>query len=356
MHYELSTMNYKNKHINPAAKQQFSRRRKLTVEEYVQGIRAGNRVILSRAITLIESTRTDHHEQAQAIIAACLPHAGAAVRVGVTGTPGVGKSTFIEAIGKHVTDAGHRIAVLAIDPTSQVTRGSILGDKTRMAMLATNENAFIRPSPAGDSLGGVARKTREAIVLCEAAGYDVVLVETVGVGQSETAVHSMVDFFLLLLLPGAGDELQGIKRGIVEMADLIAVNKADKDKLKLAQQARREYKNALHLYPPKLSGWTPEVMTCSALEGTGITEIWTNIQQYKTAMQQSDFWTINRQQQAKFWLYESIKNDLSNSFFTHKKIKEKLSNVEADVAAGKLSPFKGAEELMKLFFSGKMSR
>ncbi len=349
MDHGLRTMDYKKHTINPAARQQFNRRKTLTVDEYVEGIRAGNRVVLSRAITLIESTRTDHYEQAQEIIAACLSHASASVRVGVTGTPGVGKSTFIEALGKHVTDAGHRIAVLAIDPTSQVTRGSILGDKTRMANLATNENAFIRPSPAGDSLGGVARKTREAIVLCEAAGYDVVLVETVGVGQSETAVHSMVDFFLLLLLPGAGDELQGIKRGIVEMADLIAVNKADKDKLKLAQQARREYKNALHLYPAKPSGWIPEVMTCSALEGTGIAEIWETIQRYKTAMQENNFWISNREKQATFWLYESIKNDLHRSFFTHKKIKEKLSQVEANVAAGKLSPFKGAEELMKLF-------
>ena len=333
-----------------------NRRKTLTVEEYVAGIRAGNRVVLSRAITLIESTRTDHHEQSQAIIAACLPHARASVRVGVTGTPGVGKSTFIEALGKHVTDAGHRIAVLAIDPTSQVTRGSILGDKTRMAGLATNENTFIRPSPAGDSLGGVARKTRETIVLCEAAGYDVVLVETVGVGQSETAVHSMVDFFLLLLLPGAGDELQGIKRGIVEMADLIAVNKADKDKLQLARQARREYKNALHLYPPKSSGWTPEVLTCSALEGSGIVEIWTTIEQYKTMMQHNNFWTINRQEQATFWLYETIKNDLYHLFFNHQKIKEKLAKVEADVTAGKCSPFKGAEELMKLFFNDKGTR
>jgi len=339
----------KNKSINPAARQQFKRRKPLTVEAYVKGILEGNRVVLSRAITLIESTRTDHQEQAQAIIAACLPHARASVRIGVTGTPGVGKSTFIEALGKHVTGAGHRIAVLAIDPTSQVTRGSILGDKTRMAALATNENAFIRPSPAGDSLGGVARKTRETIVLCEAAGYDIVLVETVGVGQSETAVHSMVDFFLLLLLPGAGDELQGIKRGIVEMADLIAINKADKNKLKPAQQAKQAYKNALHLYPPQFSGWIPEVLTCSALEGTGITEIWHTIQAYKTATQTNDFWQKNRTRQAKFWLYETIKNDLSNSFFTHKKIKKVLPRVEADVAAGRLSPFKGAEELMDLF-------
>jgi len=335
--------------INPAARQQIKQRKTLKVEEYIQGILAKNRIVLSRAITLIESTRSDHHEMAQKIIAACLPHTGASVRVGVTGTPGVGKSTFIEALGKYVTDAQHRIAVLAIDPTSQVTRGSILGDKTRMAALATNPNAFIRPSAAGDSLGGVARKTREAIVLCEAAGYDVILVETVGVGQSETAVHSMVDFFLLLLLPGAGDELQGIKRGIVEMADLIAVNKADKDKVKLADQAKREYKNALHLYPPKSSGWIPEVLTCSALEGTGISDIWQSIQGYKTEMKKNNFWSENRQQQAKFWLYESIKNDLYHSFFSNKNIKNALSRVESDVAVGQLSPFKGAEELMQLF-------
>ena len=335
--------------INPAARQQIKQRKTLKVEEYIQGILAKNRIVLSRAITLIESTRSDHHEMAQKIIAACLPHTGASVRVGVTGTPGVGKSTFIEALGKYVTDAQHRIAVLAIDPTSQVTRGSILGDKTRMAALATNPNAFIRPSAAGDSLGGVARKTREAIVLCEAAGYDVILVETVGVGQSETAVHSMVDFFLLLLLPGAGDELQGIKRGIVEMADLIAVNKADKDKVKLADQAKREYKNALHLYPPKSSGWIPEVLTCSALEGTGISDIWQSIQGYKTEMKKNNFWSENRQQQAKFWLYESIKNDLHYSFFSNKNIKNALSRVESDVAVGQLSPFKGAEELMQLF-------
>ncbi len=339
--------------INPAARQHIRQRKTLTVEAYVQGILEGDRLVLSRAITLIESTRSDHRDMAQEIIAACLPHAGTSVRVGVTGTPGVGKSTFIEALGKHVTDAGHRIAVLAIDPTSQVTRGSILGDKTRMSALATNDRAFIRPSPAGDSLGGVARKTREAIVLCEAAGHDVVLVETVGVGQSETAVHSMVDFFLLLLLPGAGDELQGIKRGIVEMADLIAVNKADKDKLKAAQQARRAYKNALHLYPPKSSGWIPQVLTCSALEARGITEIWQTIEDHKTQVQDSDFWLENRRRQATFWLYEAIKNDLSNSFFSNKKIKNTLSRIETDVAAGRLSPFKGAEELMRLFLNEK---
>ncbi len=339
------------KSINPNARDHFKRRQVLSVDEYVQGIQAGNRVILSRAITLIESTRADHYETAQQIISACLPFAGKSVRVGITGTPGVGKSTFIEALGKQVTEAGHQLAVLAIDPTSQMTRGSILGDKTRMAALATNEQAFIRPSPAGDSLGGVARKTREAIVLCEAAGYDVVLVETVGVGQSETAVHSMVDFFLLLLLPGAGDELQGIKRGIVEMADLIAVNKADGDKLTLAKQAKSAYRNALHLYPPQASGWIPQVLTCSALQQTGIEDIWDTILKYKKDTQENGFWQTHRQEQAKFWLYETIKNRLNSQFFEHLKIKDQLHTIEQAVIAGQLSPFQGAEQLLSLFFS-----
>ncbi len=337
--------------INPNAGQHFKRRKTLTTEEYVKGILGGNRVILSRAITLIESTRSDHYQKAQEIIAACLPHAGKSVRIGITGTPGVGKSTFIEALGTHITQATHQLAVLAIDPTSQMTRGSILGDKTRMASLSSNEKAFIRPSPAGDSLGGVARKTRETIILCEAAGYDVILVETVGVGQSETAVHSMVDFFLLLLLPGAGDELQGIKRGIVEMADLIAVNKADGDKIKLAKQAKSEYRNALHLYPPKASGWTPKVLTCSALEKTGIQDIWMTILNYKKETEQSSFWMSKRQEQAKFWLYETIKNQLHQQFFSHKLIKNKIENIETAVVNGRQSPFKAAEELLQLFTS-----
>jgi LAO/AO transport system kinase len=333
----------------------FGKKTTPSVSAFVEGILSGNRVMLSQAITLIESTRSDHQDLAQQIIEKCLPFTGNSIRIGITGTPGVGKSTFIEAFGTHITDAQntdnkqHHIAVLAIDPTSQVSRGSILGDKTRMMHLSTNPKAFIRPSPAGDSLGGVARKTRESIILCEAAGFDVIIIETVGVGQSETAVHSMTDFFLLLLLPGAGDDLQGIKRGIVEMADLIAVNKADGDRAMLAKQAKVFYQNALHLFPAKDNQWIPQVITCSALSQLGIADIWALILDFQRFTQANHTFYENRKSQSKYWLHDSIEQALKNQFYNHPSVQAHLNQIENAVLKGEISSFKGAEELLKVF-------
>lgn len=335
--------------INPYL--QPTRRQTPSVSAYVDGILSGNRVVLSQAITLIESTRRDHQVLAQQIIEACLPYAAQqkTLRIGITGTPGVGKSTFIEAFGTHITEGGKNIAVLAIDPSSQLSRGSILGDKTRMFHLSANPKAFIRPSPAGDSLGGVARKTRESIVLCEAAGFETIIVETVGVGQSETAVHSMTDFFLLLLLPGAGDDLQGIKRGIVEMADLVAVNKADGEREKSARQAQVFYKNALHLLPMKSSQWTPQVLTCSALSKQGIADIWQLIIDYQNFTLDNNYFNEHRKTQSKYWLTESIESNLKKRFFEDPSVSAAFNGIEADVLEGKLSPFLAAERLLALF-------
>ncbi len=319
----------------------------LSVNEYVNGIRNGNRMILGKAITLIESTKTEHQNQAKEIIEKCLPFAKHSFRLGITGVPGVGKSTFIEALGMHILGKGKKLAVLAIDPTSNITRGSILGDKTRMQELSAAENAFIRPSPAGDSLGGVARKTREVVTLCEAAGFDNIFIETVGVGQSETAVHSMTDFFLLLLLPGGGDELQGIKRGIVEMADLIAVNKSDTNPV-LAKQAKQAYRNAVHLFPPKENKWTVKTVLCSALKSEGIPEIWQNINNYESFSKENNFFETNRKKQAKYWFKETIGEGLNDLFFNHISIKEKYVEIENKIMAGKMTPFAGAKYLLDL--------
>ncbi len=327
-----------------------------TVEEFVQGIRSGDRVVLGKAITLVESARPEHQALAQDVIARLLSDTSAkadTLRIAVTGSPGVGKSTFIEALGMYLIEKGQRVAVLAIDPTSALSKGSILGDKTRMERLSVHEQAFIRPSPAGESLGGVARKTRETILLVEHAGYDTVLIETVGVGQSEIAAHSMTDVFLLLLLPGAGDELQGIKRGIVEMADIVAVNKADGDRVKLANQARAYYLNATHLLPPKPNGWAPRVLACSSVQGTGIGEIWETIIAFKAQTLAGGFFQENRRRQAHYWLQEALQNGLQEIFFRHPGIKEKLSAVEQEVLAGKMSPFAGAETVLNFFLSNK---
>ncbi|GAB4498353.1 MAG: methylmalonyl Co-A mutase-associated GTPase MeaB [Saprospiraceae bacterium] len=321
-----------------------------TVEQFVQGIRAADRVILGKAITLVESARADHQALAQEIIARLLQFPISSLRIAVTGAPGVGKSTFIEALGSLLTGQGKKVAVLAIDPTSSVSKGSILGDKTRMERLSTNELAFIRPSPSGESLGGVARKTRETILLVEAAGYDTVIIETVGVGQSEIAAHSMTDIFLLLLLPGAGDELQGIKRGIVEMADILAVNKADGDRIKLANQTRAHYLNATHLLPPKSSGWAPKVLACSAEQGTGIAEIWQAIQEFRDFTLANGFFQENRKQQAGYWLQEALQQGLQTAFFNNPAVREKLAALEPEVLSGKMSPFAAAEQVLKAFF------
>lgn len=321
-----------------------------SVEQFVQGIRACDRVLLGQAITLVESAREDHQSLAREIIAELLrkpalsetgnseSNPPATLRIAITGAPGVGKSTFIEALGMHLISQGKRPAVLAIDPSSSVSGGSILGDKTRMEQLSASEQAFIRPSPSGDSLGGVARKTREAIVLVEAAGFDTILIETVGVGQSEIAAQRMTDLFLLLLLPGAGDELQGIKRGIVEMADLMVVNKADGDRVSLANQARGHYLNAAHLFPVKPSGWQPRVMACSALENKGIDEIWQAILAFQQETLANGFLQENRGQQAGYWLEDALEAGLKTKFYNLPSVKAKLIEVEADVLAGRMSP------------------
>ncbi|MEJ8758159.1 methylmalonyl Co-A mutase-associated GTPase MeaB [Pontibacter sp. H259] len=323
--------------------------KRFPAETYVNGILSGDRVLLSRAITLVESKLLQDQELAQEVIAAVLPHAGNSVRIGITGVPGVGKSTFIEAFGNYVIAQGYKkLAVLAIDPTSQRTGGSILGDKTRMDSLSVNPNAFIRPSPAGKSLGGVTRSTRETIILCEAAGFDAIIVETVGVGQSETAVHAMVDFFLLLMLAGAGDELQGIKRGIMEMADAIAITKADGTNADKAKAARAEYQNALHLYPMSQSGWLPQVSVCSALQQTGLDTIWNIIAEYLTLTQGNGYFEKKRRDQNLQWMYEAIRQGLEENFYAHQQVKEKLTTITEQVKTGQKSAFAAAHELLRL--------
>ena len=319
-----------------------------SAKDLITEILKGDITALSRAITLVESKNPTHLEKANTIIKGCLPHANKSIRIGITGVPGVGKSTFIETFGMHLTRLGKKVAVLAVDPSSSITKGSILGDKTRMEDLVKNEHAYIRPSASGDSLGGVARKTRESIILCEAAGFDTIIIETVGVGQSETAVHSMVDFFLLLKLAGAGDELQGIKRGIMEMADAIVINKADGDNVKKAKLAKVEFNRALHLYPEKESGWQPKVSLCSALHNEGIDEIWERIEQYQKLTKGNLFFEHKRNEQNKFWLMQTIEDRLKSDFFTNKKIKEALQQQLQLIETHQTTPFAAAEYLLGL--------
>jgi LAO/AO transport system kinase len=339
--------------VNPAISKLRRTKKILSVSDYVDGIKSGNVNLLGQAITLIESKLPAHQEMAQMIIEKCLPSAGKSVRIGITGVPGVGKSTFIEALGMEIVNSGHKLAVLAVDPSSERSGGSILGDKTRMEDLSVHKNAFIRPSPSAGSLGGVARKTRETIVLCEAAGYDTIFIETVGVGQSETAVHSMVDFFLLLMLSGAGDELQGIKRGIMEMADAIAITKADGQNIDKAGLARVQYQNALHLFPPTGSGWEPKVVTCSAVTKTGIGDVWSIIREYTDVTDASGFFASNRLHQSKYWLYESVNSALKERFYDNDTVKSELKKLEADIAADKISSFVAAAKLLDLYFDKK---
>ncbi|TGN19649.1 methylmalonyl Co-A mutase-associated GTPase MeaB [Leptospira idonii] len=322
------------------------KRKEYSVEEIAKGVLDGNRTFLSKAITLVESNREDHNDLAQSILEKILPHAGKSIRIGITGVPGVGKSTFIEGFGSFLLSQGYKLAVLAIDPSSQRTKGSILGDKTRMEVLAKSPNAFIRPSPSSGSLGGVARKTRESMYLCEAAGFDVIIIETVGVGQSETQVHSMVDFFLLLMLAGAGDELQGIKRGIMEMADLIAINKADGPNEPYATRARSEYESALHLFPPAESKWTPRATVCSGLGGKGLPEIWNLISDYKNTTQENGYFESNRKQQTKLWFDETLQEAVLNRFFEKQGMTEELKSSEDLVMNGKSSVLKEIKRLM----------
>jgi len=325
-----------------------SRARQNSVNEFVTGVLNGNITFLSKAITLVESTNIKHQQKANEILNCCLPHANKSVRIGITGVPGVGKSTFIETFGKYLTAQGKKVAVLAVDPSSSVNKGSILGDKTRMEALVTDENAFIRPSPSGTSLGGVAQKTRESIILCEAAGFDTIIIETVGVGQSETVVHSMVDFFLLLKLAGAGDELQGIKRGIIEMADAIVINKADGDNKQNAKIAKVAFNRALHLYPLKESKWQPKVLTASALHNAGIQKIDVMIANYITLTKENTYFNKKRNNQNKFWLLSTIEQQLKTNFYQNPKVKSALEEEIDNLENGKTTPFNAAKRLLDL--------
>jgi LAO/AO transport system kinase len=324
--------------------------KRLSIQDYQQGILSGNRMILSRAITLIESNLAEDKALAQSVLESVLPHTGGAVRIGITGVPGVGKSTFIEAFGKYLTQQGKRVAVLAIDPSSQLTKGSILGDKTRMDELSRESLAYIRPSPTGASLGGVTHKTRETMLLCEAAGFEIIIIETVGVGQSETFVHGMVDFFLLLMLAGAGDELQGIKKGIMEMADLIAITKADSGNEHQAKLAQSEYQNALHLFPPDGSGWFPEVVTCSATKNNGIAEIWELVEKHHTLLSMNGKFAENRQQQNLAWMHDFIRQSLEEKFYQNPTITTKINSIQQAVCEGKKLPIHAALELLNTFY------
>lgn len=337
--------------VNPNFKNlRKARKNKHTLHDYVDGIKKGNITLLSQAVTMVESSLPEHFQMAQEIIDKCIVDSGKSIRLGITGVPGAGKSTFIEALGLHIIKTGGKLAVLAIDPSSERSKGSILGDKTRMEKLSGEANAYIRPSPSAGTLGGVAQKTREIIILCEAAGFDTIFVETVGVGQSETSVHSMVDFFLLLMLAGAGDELQGIKRGIMEMADAIAINKADGENVRKAQMAKVQYSNALHLFPATDSGWEPKVMTCSAYYDQGVEEVWAMINDYVAFVRGNAYFDKRRKEQAKYWMYQSLNTSLKNHFYHYPGMKSAIVQHEHAVLEDKISSFKAARELMDMYY------
>ena len=326
------------------------RKKQPTSKELIEGILNGNINALSRAITLVESTNVSHLERANEVVNASLPHANKSIRIGITGVPGVGKSTFIEAFGKYLTGLGRKVAVLAVDPSSTISHGSILGDKTRMEELVKDKNAYIRPSASGETLGGVARKTRETITLCEACGFDTIIIETVGVGQSETAVQSMVDFFLLLKIAGAGDELQGIKRGIMEMADAIVINKADGDNISKSKLAKVEFGRALHLFPAKKSGWIPTTSTCSSITREGISEVWETINQFVTQTKTNNFFFDKRKDQNQYWMLETINERLKTNFFNHPEIEKLLEENKKAVQNDEISPFAAAQLLLEKYF------
>jgi LAO/AO transport system kinase len=337
--------------VNPHLHGRTGRRRKnFTIDEYISGIVSGNRTILSQAITLVESSLSEHYEIAQEIVEKCLPYSSGSLRVAITGVPGAGKSTFIETFGLHIAAEGRKLAVLTIDPSSEQTKGSILGDKTRMQQLGVHPYAYIRPSPAAGTLGGVARKTRETIILCEAAGFNTILIETVGVGQSETEVHSMVDFFVLLMLAGAGDELQGIKRGIMEMADLVAITKADGTNRMTAEMASVSYQNALHLFPAKPSGWKPLVMTCSAKQDTGVKEIWDSTKEYLEFARKSGYFDELRKQQAVVRMHNTIMESLKHSFYNQEEIMSLRPELEKLLYEGRITSYKAASKLLDKYF------
>ena len=315
---------------------------------YIDGVRSGNRRILAKTITLIESAHPAHRQLGRSVVDSLLPYTGKAVRLGITGVPGVGKSTFIESFGMMLVERGHNVAVLAVDPSSTRSGGSIMADKTRMERLAINQQAFIRPSPSGGTLGGVGRMTRETMLVCEAAGFDVVIVETVGVGQSETTVASMVDFFLVLMLAGAGDELQGIKKGVLELADAVTINKADGDNVEKAEKARRSYEMALHLLNPATPTWSPPVLTCSALNMVGIDHIWSTVKEYRQRLSNTGELDEKRRRQALSWMWSRIEDGLRERFYSHPQVSSRLRDIEASVQRGELSPTVGAESLLFL--------
>ena len=322
---------------------------RLTPQAYINGILEGDRVLLSRAITIIESNLESDKVLAKEIVQKILPNAGKSIRIGITGVPGVGKSTFIEVFGLHLVKEGHKVAILSIDPSSQRSRGSILGDKTRMEELGNLQEAYIRPSASGDTLGGVSNKTGETMLLCEAAGYDVILIETVGVGQSETAVHGMTDFFLLLMLAGAGDELQGIKKGIMEMADMVVINKADGENIRMSKMAKIQYQNALHIFPASESGWSPVVSTASAIKNIGISNVWEQILKFKELVDENGYFLKNRNHQQIKWMYNNINEDLKQLFYGSKDIKNKLATLEKEIVDTKISPVKAAQYILEEF-------
>lgn len=326
-----------------------TRRRKLSVEDHIQGVLSGDRMILARTITLVESNHAAHRHKAQEVLQGLLPHTGNAHRVGITGVPGVGKSTFIESLGMHLLEQEYRVAVLAVDPTSSVRGGSILGDKTRMTQLSTDPRAFVRPSPTQGSLGGVHRKTRETMLLCEAAGYDVVLVETVGVGQSETAVADMVDSYLVLMLAGAGDELQGIKKGILEVADIITINKADGDNAIPAKRARQEYARALHFMTTPRSSWKTKVLTCSGLQRTGVPEVWETLQAHRDQLEETGELDKKRQQQRRQWMWSLVEQELMLRLRQHNEVAALVPKLEQQVLSGETPPTMAAEQILQTF-------
>lgn len=334
-------------HKSEWVKKRKERKESLSAERLFERLKSGDISALSSSITLLESALETDQLQAKILIETCLPLAGNSIRLGITGVPGVGKSTFIEAFGMHLLSLGKKVAVLAVDPSSQEGEGSILGDKTRMLHLSQAENAFIRPSPSGKSLGGVTRKTRESILLCEAAGFDVIIIETVGVGQSETLVHSMVDFFLLLMLAGAGDELQGIKRGIMELADLLVINKADGDNIKKAEMAARAYKNALHLFPANANDWIPKTRTCSAQDGTNISTIWNDVEQFANHTRLNGWFQKKRHQQDIRWFQETLKETILHFYLEQKGAKEEMKNFEEKIKNQEITPFEAAEIVFK---------
>ena len=336
--------------INPYLKRNRFRKREISVSEMVEGIIKGNVTILSQAVTLVESVNPQHQQKAQEVIEKCLPYSGKSVRIGISGVPGAGKSTSIDEFGVHVLDRfGGKLAVLAIDPSSERSKGSILGDKTRMEKLTQRDEAFVRPSPTAGSLGGVARKTRESIILCEAAGYDKIFVETVGVGQSETACHSMVDFFLLIQLAGTGDELQGIKRGIMEISDGIVINKCDGSNVDKCQMAATNFRNALHFFPAPESGWMPKVLCYSGFYGTGVKEVWDMIYQYFDFVKANGYFDYRRNEQNKYWMYESINEYLRNSFYNNGMIQKSIIEAERNVLLGEKTSFAAAKELLDMY-------